>query len=87
MKFPLTKLVEVEWIDITTTNTGWLAPDAAAAQSQPSTIRTVGYVLEETKIYLKLAMLQAQLEQNEVGVTCTIPKGVVRRMKILKGLS
>lgn len=86
MKFPLTKLVEVEWVDITTFNTGWVTPDQAREIAQPTTIRTAGYVLEDSTSYLKLAMLQSQVEQNEVGVTATIPKGCIKRLKVLKGL-
>lgn len=86
MKFPLDKCVMVEWADITTFNSGWLPPSAAAEQSQPTIIRTVGFVLEDTKDYLKLAMLQSQIEQNEVGVVCSIPRGTIKRFKVLKGL-
>lgn len=87
MKFPLNKLIEVLWLDIATTNYGWLSPEDATERAQPIHVKTVGYVLEDTPQYLKLAMLQTQLEQNEVGVTATIPKGTIKRMKVLKGLS
>lgn len=86
MKFPLTKLVEVIWTDITTFNTGWVQPEEAVAIAQPTYVKTVGYVLSDTADFLKLAMLQAQIEQNEVGVTATIPKGCIKKMKVLKGL-
>jgi hypothetical protein len=83
----LTKLVEVEWQDISTNNVGWQSPEAAIASATPVTVRTVGYVLAETREYLKLAMLQTEAGQNEIGVTAVIPRGVIKRIKVLKGLS
>lgn len=87
MLFPLLKICECLWSDITTSNLGWQSPDSARETSQPTMVKTIGYVLEDTPQFLKLAMLQTQLEQNEVGVVATIPKGCIKRMKILKGLN
>ena len=86
MKRPLNKLVEVFWEDITSHNSGWVDRETAIANAQLTQVYTVGYVLEDTPKILKLAMMQALSNDGEVGVTCTIPKGVIRRMKVLKGL-
>ena len=86
MKRPLSRIVEVLWDDITSHNAGWVDRDTAIANAQLTTVYTVGYVLEDTPRILKLAMMQAMANDGEVGVTCTIPKGVIRRMKTLKGL-
>jgi hypothetical protein len=85
--FPLPKLVEVVWEDMTTLNTGWLTVEGAVElASQATPIKTVGYVAGEDDINLVLVMLQSSANNGEVGVTATIPKGCIRQMKVLKGL-
>ena len=84
--FPLSKLVELEWQDITTANSSWQSPKEAAAEALPILVKTVGYVLEDSSKLIKLAMLQTSANGGEVGVTCVVPKGCIVRSKILKGL-
>ena len=86
MKRPLNRIVEVFWEDITTHNSGWTDRDNVITNAQLTPVYTVGYVLEDTPRILKLAMMQALSNDGEVGVTCSIPKGVIRRMKVLKGI-
>lgn len=85
-KFPLKTLLEVEWEDITTFNQGWMSAAEAKKESALMPIRTVGYLLEETPKLLKLTMMMSPTNDGEVGVTAVIPKGVIKRMKTLKGL-
>lgn len=84
--FPLTKIVEVLWEDITTTNSGWITPNQARTDFPCVLVRTVGYVLEDSPKLLKLVMLQSEAGEGEVGVIASIPKGVILRSKVLKGL-
>lgn len=85
-KFPLRSLVEVEWSDICTSNTGWQSMESAKHDAQLMDIRTVGYVLEDTSKILKLCMMQAPTNDGEVGVTAVIPKSVIKKSKVLSGL-
>lgn len=85
-EFPLKKLVEVIWEDMTTVNTGWLSPAQALNGAFAMPIKTVGYVLSEDDTNLILVMLQSSANDGEVGVTAVIPRGCIRRMKILKGI-
>lgn len=86
IRFPLNKIVEAEWHDITTLNSPWQPAKDAAAECTPITVKTVGYVLEDAPKFLKLAMLQTSCNGGEVGVTAVIPKGCIIRSKVLKGL-
>lgn len=85
-EFPLNKIIEILWNDITSANTPWQSPKEAAAEAVPILVKTVGYVLEETPKLIKLAMLQTSANGGEVGVTCVVPKGTIVRSKVLKGL-
>lgn len=85
-EFPLNKLVEVLWTDICTHNNGWQSLEVAREGANLMNIKTVGYVLAETAKILKLTMMQAPTNDGEVGVVAVIPKGVISRYKILKGL-
>lgn len=85
-RFPLSKLVECEWTDITSFNDGWMSPAEARKRSTPMLIKTVGYVLEDTQKELKLTMMQATTNDGEVGVSCVIPKSVIKHLKVLRGL-
>lgn len=85
-QFPLNKIVEVLWTDITTFNDGWQSPTDAKRNSNLMLIKTVGYVLEDTPKELKLTMMQALTNAGEVGVTAVIPRPVIKRIKVLKGL-
>lgn len=85
-KFPLNVLVECIWQDICTHNVGWQSVDDAKADSTLMEIKTVGYVLEDTSKVLKLAMMQALTNDGEIGVTAVIPKGVIIKYKVLKGI-
>lgn len=85
-RFPLNTLMEVIWTDICTHNVGWQSVDDAKRDSDLMEIKTVGYVLEDTPKVLKLAMMQAITNEGEIGVTAVIPKGVIKKFKVLKGI-
>ena len=84
--FPLGRIIECEWNDITTMNSPWQDTKSAIKECDPILVKTVGYVLEETSKHIKLAMLQTSANGGEVGVTAVIPKGCIVRSKVLKGL-
>lgn len=85
-RFPLQTILEVLWADITSYNDGWKSPESAAKDMIPVEVKTIGYVIEDTKQSIKLAMMQAETNGGEVGVTCVIPRSNIKRLKVLKGL-
>jgi hypothetical protein len=73
------KIVEVLWEDITS-NTGWHEPKEIL-HYKPLEIKTVGYLINKDKKYLKLGHTVS--EDNDSDFTI-IPVGVIKKIRSLK---
>lgn len=83
-RWPLGKLVEVEWID-SCHNQGWGSIENHKRESGPATCRTVGYLVESTSKRVVLAQSQSSYS-GHAGDIMTIPRSCVRKTKIHRGL-
>ena len=79
------KIVEVTWIDCSGRD-GWQSKEQA--NIVPHTIRTVGYVMEDTDDYLSLVeSLVDPLKDRQInthGCALAIPKSAIRKRRNLK---
>jgi|SRR3990172_7792632 len=82
-KWPLTKLVEVEWEDITSENGGWSSIDDSKKNSHCVIMKSAGYLLEKNKKYVKICMTQAD-EDMGLALVKTFPIGCVKKIRTLK---
>lgn len=83
MKWPLTKLVEVEWTD-SCTEGGWNSHSAYLDRAQPTICRSIGYLLVKTKE--KVVVVQTMsLSTGHVSDSMAIPIVAVRKIRFLKG--
>jgi hypothetical protein len=85
-KFPLKRLVEVEWEDITTQNQGWMTREEVEKEYKIAICRSVGYVFKQTDDYIVLVQKQSPTFDDTFGIVHTIPMGCVKRVKRLWGL-
>ena len=82
MKWPLPKLVEIEWIDSCTSG-GW-RNHASYVEEGPTVCRTIGYLLHKSKE--KIIVIQTQsASTGHVSDSMAIPMVAVKRMRVLKG--
>ena len=83
MKWPLSKLVEIEWVD-SCTEGGWSSQENYLNRAQPTICRSIGYLLMKNKE--KVAVVQTMSSSTgHVADSMTIPMVAVRKMRILKG--
>lgn len=77
---PLHKIVEVDWVDITSRQNWEDIEDALTFE--PVLIKTVGYLLNKDAKNIRLVMSQS----NDMGVAIVkiIPLGVVRKIKVIR---
>ena len=80
MKFPLSKLVEVEWIN--SCAMGKWRDKKEYENQEPITCRTAGYLLSKDK--KRVIILQSQSNEGGMSDSMTIPRVCVKRMKHLK---
>lgn len=82
MKWPLPKLVEVEWVDSCTAG-GWRSR-ASYLEEGPTICRTIGYLLHKDK--QKIVVIQTQSSSTgHVSDSMAIPVVAVKKMRVLKG--
>ena len=83
MKWPLTKLVEIEWID-SCTGGGWRSQDSYLDDAHPAICRSIGYLLH--KDAERVVVLQTMSSSSgHVSDSMTIPRVAVKCMRVLKG--
>ena len=78
-QWPLTKRVEVEWMDSCATG-GWKSVETHLKNSGLLICRTLGYLVEETEVHLLIAQSQSHDTKN-VSDTIAIPRAMVRRFR------
>lgn len=75
------KIVEVYWQDAQSQD-GWVSIEEAVNDSLPM-IRTVGYLLKETKELIVVTM-QLDTKNDKTSMVMTIPRAWIKRIKRLK---
>lgn len=80
IKWPLTKLIEVEWDDAAVK--GKWCGMATYEECEPCRCRTVGYLLKADQ--RRVVIIQNQSRDGDVSDSMTIPRGCVRKMRKLK---
>lgn len=80
---PKYKLVEVEWIDITTTDPGWHTIEEIEEWIEQSTgkVKQAGYIYKDTNNYLVL--IDSYFEDDILGCAVKIPKGCIIKIRKL----
>lgn len=74
------RLVEVTWVDATG-HSGWMDRNIAITR-KPITMRTAGYVLEETDTYVKIVRtVELDADTNDIGDVFIIPRDWVQKIK------
>lgn len=82
-KWPLGKLVEIEWID-SMTNGGWRSIESYKADPPLAICRTAGYLLERSKDHVTVMQNQS-LRSGHVSDSMSIPMVAVKSIRVLKG--
>ena len=83
IKWPLSKLVEIVWEDITSDSNGWVSQDEASQHSHCVIMKSVGYLLSKDKKYVKICMTQAD-EELGIALVKSFPIGCVKKIRTLK---
>lgn len=82
MKWPLTTLVEVEWVD-SCTGGGWRSKAAYLEDAHPTICRTIGYLLKkDTQEVVVVQTMSAST--GHVSDSMAIPRVAVRKIRVLK---
>lgn len=80
---PRSELYEIKWLDAYEMESGWLSLEDALAV-RPSPMRSVGYVLKETKDYIILAAdMDDTKDIKDVGRVTVIPGQWIVDKKII----
>ena len=80
---PRSELYEIKWLDAYEMESGWLPVEDALAV-RPSPMRSVGYVLKETKEYIILAAdIGSNQIDKDVGRVTVIPGQWIVDKKII----
>ena len=75
------KLVYVEWLDAVSIGTGGWVKLRDVEKLTPDLVRSVGWVVEETRDYLTMISHNGD---NEVAGEFCIPKACIRKRRVLK---
>ena len=82
-KWPLHKVVEIEWID-SMTNGGWRSIESYKGDPALALCRTAGYLVEKTKDHITIMQNQS-LRSGHVSDSMSIPMVAVKSIRVLKG--
>jgi hypothetical protein len=74
------RLLMVTWHDACSAHVGW-KPITEMEKQQPPVVRSVGWEIRRTKLYVTLA---ASIVEDECDSDVTIPLGMIIREKVLK---
>jgi len=82
----LLKAVYIEWEDSTMRNQIWNDIKTVLSDTSNNTIKTLGYLISEDKLsYGVCTCLYIDDEDVKVGGVWRIPKGCVKKIKIING--
>lgn len=75
--------IEIVWDDASSNSETWVTADAIAA---PEQVITRGWLVKETETFVSIAgsVANESLEEDYVGNTMTIPKGMIVARRELK---
>lgn len=77
------KLVEVEWEDILSSESGWLDIDTIKVKPEELLHKTAGYLLKLDKEYAVIIGSVSDVLENASSVTI-IPRGAIKKIYYLK---
>lgn len=83
MKWPLTKLVEIEWVD-SCTGGGWRSKSSYLEDANPTICRSIGYLLQKDATRV-VVMQTMSSDTGHMSDSMAIPLVAVRKMRVLKG--